>query len=379
LTSTRAVVAVLDRLYAGVLDDAEWGRALIKMADLVGGGGVQLLAFDATSGGLLRDENHRMDPDVLREYRECWSARDVFFAPTMGIPAGRCIPDQKLVDPHEFKRTAMFNELMLPADCPHLLIMCLERSSRRLALVSVKASRRHGPFNDAEVNRLQVVMPHVQRVLQIRDRLELHQIRAAGLSASLQRLPFGVLLLEDSGRIAESNAFAERLLRTESSVRCDRNRTLWLQGAAGIELRRWMALGLPAAPTPNGILHVVRGDARLPLSVLAVPLPDVAATWLTPAPRWLVLLFDPEERIAPVARMLSLDLGITEKESELCALLSVGLDLKVCAARLGIRVNTARNHLKSIFGKTGTHSQPELMRRLLTGIAAQVRSDPSLS
>ena len=62
--------------------------------------------------------------------------------------------------------------------------------------------------------------------------------------------------------------------------------------------------------------------------------------------------------------MLSIDLGITERESELCALLSVGLDLQVCAARLGIRMSTARNHLKSIFRKdwnafsVGAHSPP---------------------
>lgn len=45
----------------------------------------------------------------------------------------------------------------------------------------------------------------------------------------------------------------------------------------------------------------------------------------------------------------------------------MGERLDHAAEQLGIRVGTARNHLKSIFAKTGTSRQAQLVRLLLSG------------
>jgi hypothetical protein len=51
----------VDDLYAGTIDDAAWGRALIGIADMVRASATLLLAFNPSSGALLREENHRLD------------------------------------------------------------------------------------------------------------------------------------------------------------------------------------------------------------------------------------------------------------------------------------------------------------------------------
>jgi len=53
------------------------------------------------------------------------------------------------------------------------------------------------------------------------------------------------------------------------------------------------------------------------------------------------------------------DRHLTEREREILALLSGGLNPKSIAARTGISVETVRGHLKSIMGKLGAHSQVE--------------------
>jgi len=57
-------------------------------------------------------------------------------------------------------------------------------------------------------------------------------------------------------------------------------------------------------------------------------------------------------------------LGLTERESETAMLLAGGLDLPTIAHRLQLGLGTVRNHLKSIFGKTGTRRQGELVALL---------------
>jgi len=58
--------------------------------------------------------------------------------------------------------------------------------------------------------------------------------------------------------------------------------------------------------------------------------------------------------------------GLTRSETRLASLLVAGKSLRVSAAELSITYQTARTTLKSIFQKTGTHRQSELIIRLLT-------------
>lgn len=55
---------------------------------------------------------------------------------------------------------------------------------------------------------------------------------------------------------------------------------------------------------------------------------------------------------------------LSPRERDVVDLLSAGLRLSAIAARLFISNHTARNHLKHVFRKTGTHSQVELLSRL---------------
>lgn len=57
--------------------------------------------------------------------------------------------------------------------------------------------------------------------------------------------------------------------------------------------------------------------------------------------------------------------GLTGTEASLTSLLLQGHALARVAERLGIRLATARSHLKAVLAKTGTHRQSELVCWLL--------------
>jgi DNA-binding CsgD family transcriptional regulator len=82
-----------------------------------------------------------------------------------------------------------------------------------------------------------------------------------------------------------------------------------------------------------------------------------------------VLVNDPEETPALDAEMLRAWYDLTPAEARLAVLLASGLSLERIVDRLGIGANTARTHLKSIFGKTDTRRQGELIRLLLSNPA----------
>jgi DNA-binding CsgD family transcriptional regulator len=69
-----------------------------------------------------------------------------------------------------------------------------------------------------------------------------------------------------------------------------------------------------------------------------------------------------EERLAAAAPVY----GITAAQMRLARLIVAGHDLVDAAGRLGVSVNTTRTHLQRMFEKTGVHSQPALVRVLLS-------------
>ena len=369
-----SIPEIIDDLYAGTLDEVRWKRALLNATNLVRGASSLLFAMNPqATGKIVREESYRLDPLVAKANREYWALRDI------RIPAGIHVPvdvgqfESKFMRLSAWRRTEIFNDFLLHADVPYSLAFWLHKSTDKVAAFVVQATLRRGPFDEKDDYLLRPLMPHLRRAMEIRDRLEAKQLRSDTFATCMDRVSFGVVVLDEQGRILETNAFTERLLKTETAVRRDPDRTLWLRGDAGVELRRWIVTGVPSTNFTQGTLPVHRSDGRQPLCVLITPLPNSPMSWLTANPRWLVLLFDPEQRIQPVAETLAHELGITSREAELTALLSIGCDLQNVAQRLGISVHTVRTHLKSIFAKTGIHSQTELVRRALSGVAAHVQ------
>jgi len=68
-----------------------------------------------------------------------------------------------------------------------------------------------------------------------------------------------------------------------------------------------------------------------------------------------------EGREIPQADFLEIRFGLRPAEARLVVLLFAGASLRSCAKALGIKYETARSYLKSVFQKTGTHRQAELV------------------
>jgi DNA-binding CsgD family transcriptional regulator len=368
-----AIPRIIEELYAGTLDDAAWHRALVSVADLVGASGALLFAFNPATGAVLRDESHRVDPNAVSAYANHWTFQDCRREPFLSVPVG-IVVTERLLDIPNLERSPFYNEFLLPVDLPHVMPAWLRKTPEKAVCISFQGNRRHGAFDRSEVRTLQQqLLPHIARALEIRDRLETAQVRTASLVHSLERFNCGVVVLDRTDRILETNSIAEQLLRTGEGVRRTSSGCLKLREPAESQLQNWLKSGVPPAKS-EGLLCVQR-PGTTPLSLLLTPLPSSSSTWLSHDPRWLVLLFDPARRISACAKLLERDLGVSTRESEVAARLFEGLSPADIAHQLRVSPETVRTQLKSIFRKTGTLSQAELLRRIALGPA--VRTTPA--
>ncbi|PKU23785.1 response regulator [Telmatospirillum siberiense] len=201
------------------------------------------------------------------------------------------------------------------------------------------------------------------------ERSQLSFLSAADV---LHHLSDAVLLFNEARQVIFINRVARRLLAQEDGLSL---RNGVLTGTRGEDSRRIQAL-LSAVLSPvDGVeprpLVLPRPSGRRAYEARACRLdagldlgPDCAA---------LAALFlsDPEFRCRPSEAALCALYGFTRTEARIVANLTLGLSVGEVAHAQRISRNTVHHHLKSIFVKTDTTRQSELVALVLSGLAAR--------
>ncbi|GIW73150.1 MAG: transcriptional regulator [Planctomycetota bacterium] len=196
------------------------------------------------------------------------------------------------------------------------------------------------------------------------------------LGGVLDRLELGVFVLEGSGRLLRANHRALALLGRGDAFMVKEDGCLRalhggddraLQQAVQAEAQR--AASTDASGVPR-VVVVRRPGELMALRVVVSPLAPELRPLIEGTSGGLVALFviDPSCRLRAPAEVLARLWGFTPAEARLAALLAQGATLAGAARALAIRSNTARNHLKRVFTKTGVRRQAALVSLLLTAL-----------
>lgn len=239
-------------------------------------------------------------------------------------------------------------------------------SNSVIALSVVRAESKRAP-EPASVELMGRLMPHFACVIKIHHAMESLRSMTNAAMTAVDTLEVALLAVDSKGEVVLTNAEAERLLRRQDGVILSRKH---LSAKNPHESRDLEFLVQSAAATgagknvhPGGSLLIAR-EASRPLQVSVVPFRS--SYMLNEAsPRALIFISDPDAQSASRASVLSALYRLTPSECRLADLLLQDLDLTAAADSMGITSGTARFVLKSIFRKTGTHRQPELIRLLL--------------
>jgi DNA-binding CsgD family transcriptional regulator len=138
---------------------------------------------------------------------------------------------------------------------------------------------------------------------------------------------------------------AERL---DAAIRGCRH---WGDGASGAAAKTFI-------PLPR--------TRRLPLLFWVAPFEVQGPVYQVKGDTWVSLFcHDPEFRIPLSETYLRDTYGMTRAEARIGVLLATGHSTDEIGAATGTTINAVKFHLKSIYAKTGTHRQCELVARIL--------------
>lgn len=266
-----------------------------------------------------------------------------------------------------FSRTEFYNDWLIPQqDAEAAAGMKLLGNHGELVLFvlhfPLRFADHYGPAAAEVFRRIRSAMSRsiaLAGVLQ--DRVE----GAMSVAALVERGHSAAFVVEGNRVVREANPQAERLFSSGQAFFVRGNRCHLLDGdtdARFASLLERMSRGGPSQAA-DLILRTSRGAWKLTLCVLPAAAIPVNSPMLLP-PRRLVLVVADDLLSNQPARDLSLLkplAGLTPAEIAFCQRLTLGDSVADAAEQLGITVQTARTRLKSIFHKTNTTRQGQLM------------------
>lgn len=251
----------------------------------------------------------------------------------------------------------------------HQAPVVLERTEFRRTGLGLNNGRGK-PFHRDQLALLARLAPHLRRALQIHRQLTYTAQPGHQLHAILGTLPVGVLLLDTQARVVFANAQAESCLSLTQVLHvCPGGQITAAEPGQRKELGRLLRGAIDTRHgqpgNAGGVIGLASMHRRAPvmLSVLPLSATGLASGSVAAA----VFLTDPEQPQQLSARLLRDSYQLSPREIDICQRFVNQPTLVLIADQSGLTQESLRSVLKTIYEKTGRHSQAELMQ-LLKGL-----------
>jgi len=358
---------VLDAIYDAATALERWPTALDRIGK----------AFGCSYVGLL-DRNLRtmegrasaigIDLAGQREYFEVWSKHDLLRLWTRTFRPGAVETDREIV-PHSIMfRSDYYNCFLKPHDMHTTMRITLAVGNGFRKFISMARPASLEEYGRVEIEQCRRLVPHLQRAAMVAQSVENSRLALNAFSDVWEQSAKGIVLLDSGGRILFANRAVRAMARPHNGLRLSRDRIEAVDDDDNTALQRLIAGAtgrmnrLDAAR--GGILRLARASGEPGLSV-AVSAMGSQTSWAGVVPAAFVLVTDPSAQPLPPDEIMRALFGLTPAEVRVAVRLTAGESPEHAARTLGVSITTVRWHLASLYRKTGTGRQAELMRRLL--------------
>jgi DNA-binding CsgD family transcriptional regulator len=266
----------------------------------------------------------------------------------------------------ELGRSEFYNDCLRLNDIAHAMWGVIDNSRSRLMNVVGVYRNRGRPFESKDLELLRFLLPHMKRAFRLH--LQLSELKAQGhnLQRAIDMLATGMIFFGGNGRIIHMNQTAAKLLAENDGLKVVHGylRAKYSGETNDLEhlISQAKATSVGTGLGPGGAIVISRrvGPA---LQVLITPVRNITFDSATPVCT-IAFVTDPSQKVRPAADILHALFGLTPAEIRVALLLCDGHAPPAIADLIGVSKNTLKTQLGSIYRKTGTSRQAQLVRTL---------------
>jgi len=373
-----AVSDLIGDIYDAALDPALWPLVLERIVQYFKAAAAVLYVQDIH----LREGqfyfSYGDDPYFTRLYLEKYARINPLAPHFLVTNVGDVFRAGALIPYEELKETQFFKEWLQPQQYTEFVATTLDKSATSVAFISVTRDITQGFMDDASVERMRVIAPHLRRAVMIGKIVDLRKVEAGNFESVVNGLLDAVLLVDARRRIVYANESATRMMSDAKIIRRGKGDVLQVNDTeANSKLRdalagseraepelevRGTAISVRSTDGERYLAHVLpltSGARRLSGAVRSA----AAAVFIRKA---ALDLPSPLETVAKLYRLTPAELRV------LYAVMEAG-GVSAISSMLGISEATVKTHIQHLFEKTGTRRQTDLVK-LVAGHVAPIRT-----
>jgi DNA-binding CsgD family transcriptional regulator len=362
LAKDRELEELRELLDRAVLDTQLWRAVCDKLAEFLGGVGAAFVPEDIAQQGPWIVSSASLSELIAAIFRDDWHLRNYRRRAVPIIKRQGVATDFDIADAATMRREPFYTELLAPQKIGNFIGLNVE-IGRQTWIASVERGTDAAPPDQALTDRALRVLPYLAAA--VRSSFALGHNRLESWNDLVAQEDRGVFLMDYLGRVIDRNEASEAFLKTALRIR---NRSLLLgDSRRDAQFQRLVEaactpLSSDALPPPvlwqdeNGSMFVA--DAvRLKPQLRAFHNLEAA----------MVIVRAVGRGEDGLAGLLKKSAKLTDAEIRVAIALFEGQSLTQFADQASLAIGTVRQQIKSVFRKTGTGRQAELvtwMRRL---------------
>jgi DNA-binding CsgD family transcriptional regulator len=384
--TTKGLSELIGLIHEAGLEPALWPESIDRIRLAMTGTAALLFTpqHGLEAGGLAIPAN--LSTAIMARYAEKYHQLDLWTQ--AGVKRKLFVPGTVATDDDLLPRRLLlsspyYREFLEPANISRLctsVIFGQDEPAVLPTVISIYRGLDAPPFGRGAKNLLRLLMPHLSRSLGLMFRLRGAEQKLAASLAALDKLSCGIVLFGQYGNVVHSNQIASALLAENDGLTLEGKvphgpRLRTSSEARTTSLNRLVAIAVSApstenCSTPRG-MHLPRMRGRPPIVINISPLPPNHEFECGTAHVLAIgFLFEAILSTQPDTRLLAEIYGLTTAETRLVGELCSGWMLAQIGEHHGVSTETLKSQLKSIFAKTGTHRQIEVVR-LASALAIQ--------
>ncbi len=264
-----------------------------------------------------------------------------------------------------------YNDFHLKQLATDEMVSCVFDPQNSSSFIALHKAIGQPLMDESSLLALQQLVPHLQRAQKISQKLiGLSQLNSS-LYASMQHLKQGVVLFDSLGKPLFINTSAENLITNHPSIGLSHNGIDCHSQIENAQLNTLLTQTILTSFGKNtsggGSLLIGQNERTKTLTITLSPIHSRNSTSM-PLPNSacaMMLIGNMNEDISACQELLAEFYGLTPTETKVAVSIANGKSLEEIAEISKNSIHTVRNQLKSIFSKTDTHRQTELVKLIL--------------
>ncbi|MBC3806977.1 hypothetical protein H8K52_06410 [Undibacterium seohonense] len=362
---------IISNFYEGIIDPSKQTNALRQLADLYGSEHVAITSLHKRHKATSVIQSSGLSDDAVFAFQNYYHVLEPSLAFLHQFVRGQWYVDYEQIGRKAMANSEFYQDFMRPNGFGALSVTPLLSDQNLDCFLTVQYKNIDKSEKSNDLRNIKSLLPHLQRSLQLQSHFDSLKLDKQLLASSLHASSLGMIIVCENRIVHFINQAAESILRRRHEIKITGNKFEVPNSSSNKVVNAInAACGIKGPRVSSGIKLGLNN--QLNLHLIVTPLPSFFHPHHTFSNNFaLIVVQDLSIPMHTKEFLLTQMYGLSVAEARVTCALLKGSTPKQIATDSGVAISTIRSQLKSIFSKTGTTKQTELMQILYPILSIQ--------